>query len=332
MKKIISMIDSAYPLTLIDVGAMGGFPKKWSPVSRDIKVIAFEPDGREFAKLRSDGSVKYLNCALNDRSEEIKIFITRRHGKSSLFKPNQQRLREFNDAERFEVVNLETLPMEKVKRLDQIAEEIKLVDADFIKIDTQGTELRILQGGQCRVVPQVFGAELEVEFISIYEGQPLFRDIDAYMQEWGFELMDLRRAFWKRKDFSDYCGKGQLIFGDALYFKGIEIFYRELESRPDREYRRSKVLKAAVICLIYGMYDYAVSLIKAGQERGHLKREEGEAVIEDVKRYARRGIFSRVHLNHFVYKVFNFLLRDLRPPSYLGWADGDQEIGNVKAI
>jgi FkbM family methyltransferase len=332
MKRIIRQIDGAYPLTLIDVGAMGGFPKKWRPVSRDIRVIAFEPDSREFAKLRSDGSIKYLNCALNDKSEELKMFITRRHGNSSLFKPNQQRLREFNDAERFEVVDVITLPAGKVKTLDQIAGENQLIDADFIKIDTQGTELRILRGGQNKVIPRVFGAEIEVEFMQMYEDQPLFREIDAYMNGQGFELIDLRRAFWKRKDFSDYRGKGQLICGDALYFRGIEVFYRELEAWPDMGHRRSKVIKAAVICLIYGMYDYAVSLIKAGQERGHLTMEESEAVIGDIKRYVRRGIFSGVHLNRFVYKAFNFLLRNLRPPSYLGWADSDQEMGNVKAI
>ena len=78
----------------------------------------------------------------------------------------------------------------------------------------------------------------------------------------GFELMDLRRAYWKRKDFYEYFGKGQLIFGDALYFRKVDVFVNDLLKINDVSFCISKIYKAVMCCLVFRLFDYAVSLVE----------------------------------------------------------------------
>ena len=38
----------------------------------------------------------------------------------------------------------------------------------------------------------IFGVEVEVEFIEMYQDQPLFNEVDSFMRERGFYLFDLK--------------------------------------------------------------------------------------------------------------------------------------------
>src|SRR6202042_1260759 len=86
---------------------------------------------------------------------------------------------------------------------------------DFIKLDTQGTELEILRGSP-EAVAHALMVEAEVEFTSIYEGQPLFHDVAQFMHQNGFELLYLNRVFQTREAYRGEA-RGQMIFGDALF-------------------------------------------------------------------------------------------------------------------
>ena len=51
-----------------------------------------------------------------------------------------------------------------------------------------------------------------------------------------------------------FPGKGQLVFGDALYLRGV-----------DAALERERALKLAAVCLLYGLRDWAAAaLLKAG--------------------------------------------------------------------
>nr|WP_244567251.1 FkbM family methyltransferase [Escherichia coli] len=50
----------------------------------------------------------------------------------------------------------------------------------MLKIDTQGSELNILVGGE-QVLNNTLCIQLEVSFIPLYEGQPSFGEIDVYL-------------------------------------------------------------------------------------------------------------------------------------------------------
>jgi hypothetical protein len=57
--------------------------------------------------------------------------------------------------------------------------------AEFIKIDVQGAELDIFQGG-LQALKDVLFIVTEVEFVELYHGQPLFGDVSSFLQKQGF--------------------------------------------------------------------------------------------------------------------------------------------------
>lgn len=326
----VDRIEEKYIFTYIDIGAMGGIPHKWNCMKDAMRVIAFEPDPREFGSLENADRIKYLNYALYSRSADLKYNITKGAGKSSLLKPNLDLLSQYEDEDRFRVVQEYVIPAAKVKNLDSLCEEKCIEDADFIKLDTQGSELSILQGGRGILIPEIFGAQIEVEFIDIYEKQPLFRDVDQFMDDCGFSLMDLRRQYWKRKDYHDYRGKGQLVFGDALYFKKLGVLSKELLGLECQSYGKCKVLKSILICLIYKMYDYAVALAKIGFQLGYLDKVECQNVISEIRRDSPKDFFLNSRLYAKIYGGIDYLLNKYKRRSHLGWSDGDREIGNIR--
>ena len=95
--------------------------------------------------------------------------------------------------ERFEVqknirLNTDTLNNQLIK--------VGVNEVDFIKIDTQGYELPILQGSY-DYLDSVIGLEIEVEFVEMYKGQPLFNEVNGFVKSKGFSLVDLKRYYWK---------------------------------------------------------------------------------------------------------------------------------------
>lgn len=56
---------------------------------------------------------------------------------------------------------------------------------DLIKIDTQGSELDILEGGKT-IAKKAKGILLEVSLNTYNEGAPLYKDVVKYMEELGF--------------------------------------------------------------------------------------------------------------------------------------------------
>ena len=176
----------------------------------------------------------------------------------------------------------------------------------------------------------MFGAQIEVEFIEIYENQPTFSKVDEFMQKNGFQLIDLRRQYWKRKDYFDYTGKGQLIFGDALYFKKIECLYQELNKLEDKSYVNSKIYKAMLVCIIYRMFDYAVSIAKTGLDQGYLSQSEYENVMSVVVANSKKSLISTIFKKSNFYPIINQINRRIKPTSIIRWSNSDDSIGNVR--
>ncbi len=186
------------PLTLVDVGASGGMQAHWKIASPHLRFIGFEPDEREFENLRKKSDSRkavYLNTALYDHAGEIELRLLKHQQVSSVFEPNQRIVSRFPDSDWFEEVRRVRV---RVNTLDAELKANQIDDVDFVKLDVQGSGLAILKGADGLLRRSVFGLELEVEFLEIYKGQPLFADVDAFVKPYGFELFDLNGSYWKR--------------------------------------------------------------------------------------------------------------------------------------
>jgi FkbM family methyltransferase len=239
-------------ICIADVGAADGLAKRWRPIAPALRVVAFEPDGRSdatAADVALGASVTFVQRAAAAHPGIGQLHLTRKPRCSSLYPPNRAVVDRYPEAQRYDVVQT-------------AAVECTTVDAafagiggvlDFIKIDTQGTELDVLRGAEASLAG-CLGIEVEVEFQPLYLGAALFRDVDLYLSALGFEIFDLRRTFFTRAGASANVAqdKGQLVFGDALYFRPWQTVVR-----------RESVVKLAALMLTYGFADVVAELARA---------------------------------------------------------------------
>lgn len=315
------------PLTLIDIGARGGLQPNWKRARRHLKLVGFEPDPAEYARLAAGADPQravYINAAVGREAAALELNVGREGGTSSLLEPNLEFLRRFPQPERYEVVRKVRVTTDM---LDALLPRHGVHGADFIKIDAQGGELAILQGARETLERSIFGVEVEVLFAPLYRAQPSFGEVDSLLTGLGFQLFDLRHSYWKRAAGARYGGpQGQLIFGDALYFRTEQSLARILAQNPS-EAARPQLLRGLSIALLYGYADFAIELFEAHRSLFDepLAKEIAATLRSEVDLSSRIPHFrGRGFLSHIFYRLHRTLF-----PTAGGWASGGRTIGNV---
>jgi len=174
---------------------------------------------------------------------------------SSVHPPNFDLIKSFKEENWRGRITKKTVNIQG-KILDKITKE-NSIDVDFIKIDTQGSELEILQGSKDTLLKNCFGCTVETWTLEVFKKQYLSYDIMKFLQENGFLFFDFQvGAAWKRKYLDEnFHGKRQIIGMDFLYLKSPEAFFR---LDPSIE----KTAKAIAIADVWGFPDYALQLIE----------------------------------------------------------------------
>ena len=229
-------------LGLIDIGAAGEIEPRWRPYSKFIKYFGFEPDKRsnQFSIKEKEKFLNYkvFTKALSEAEKEQDFYFCKKPEVSSLYRPNSNFLKNFPNHERFQIVEKQIL---KTVTLDSL----NIVDNDFIKIDVQGGELNILKGSP-KTLENIMGLEIEIEFLQVYENQPLFGQICEELAKKGFQFIDfVNLARWERNKFNSF---GQCIFGDGLFLKTPETL--DLENISIQ-----KLCSYITILIVYRRYD-----------------------------------------------------------------------------
>jgi hypothetical protein len=136
----------------------------------------------------------------------------------SLYKPNVQVLNAFEQLD--SVVQLQAEHPVNTVSLAQLED---LADIDMIKIDVQGGELDVFRGAAGKL-DDVLLIWTEVEFIPLYENQPLFAEVDQYLREKGFVFHAFEGI--ATRGYKPYCsmtvnrnGLRQAIWSDAIFVR-----------------------------------------------------------------------------------------------------------------
>ena len=255
------------PLIIVDVGARKGFEKHWDHYKNQSKLIGFEPNEdsyKECVEEKSNEQTSYYPFALYDKKGEKDFYITSYTSACGFYKPDKKIVRRFGREDIFEITDITKV---KTIDLDSFSNEYELPNIDFIKLDTEGSELDILKGAEKTLKNSVLGLSIEVEFIKMYLDQPLFSEIDQYLRLLNFELYDLDLNRKTRKALAPYGSSnldlGQLVQGQALYFRDA---VDELEINKSKEFwHQSRILKMASIQEIFNLPDCAIELMQESQ-------------------------------------------------------------------
>ena len=292
---------------LVDVGARGGLEPRWQFIQDNVAAFMFEPEEHASQALEDSEYIeRNFNVGLGSSESESLFNLCRDPAVSSLLEPNDRLLSRFPNSRRFDVVakkkiNLSTLDKCLLGQRQR---------CDFIKLDTQGTELEILKGGAELLKSTVIGLEIEVEFLQIYRDQSLFGDICTYLAPIGYEFLDFINLYrWERKKFTDF---GQTIFADALFLRSPETF-SEMLNGVSREIAHDKSMKYVAIISLYDHIDLLPVCMDAF--RPFIDSNEVETIGRLHRALSRRRRRSRASLNmmtRFMSRLFGIRIMPLQ--------------------
>jgi FkbM family methyltransferase len=291
------------PIVVLDVGARAAQLERWKQLGKNLFYYGFEPDTEECSRLNKSASLtshpwkeQYVPIALGKDGESRRFYVTDRAACSSLLEPNLERLDDFSVKDPMSVVNITTI---ETVGLSQWADSEGIESVDFIKLDIQGAELEVLKSGE-NLACSALGIEIEVEFIELYKGQPMFCDVDTWIRSRGFLLFDISRVYSKRLSACEVIDtKGQLTWGDALYLRDSRSLFAVGEVKsPD--FRARQVIKLALVASLYNRPDYSLYVLNSALNRsdylaGYYSELINEVIL-DVTSYSQepRNWVSRV--------------------------------------
>jgi FkbM family methyltransferase len=169
---------------VVDIGANpidGDPPYKAMLAQRACRVTGFDPQPQTLERLNAArGDLEtYLPYAIGDGGQH-RLRVCRAGGLTSLLEPDPLVMSHFPRFAEYSQV-IQEIPL-TTRRLDDVA-EIRAMD--LLKIDVQGSELRIFQNGRKRL-KQAVAVQTEVSFVPLYRKQPVFADVDRELRGLGF--------------------------------------------------------------------------------------------------------------------------------------------------
>lgn len=171
--------------------------------------------------------------------------------------------------------------MLSTESIDGLFAKHQIPQVDFLSLDAQGAELMILHGATDMLTATTVAVSCEVSFVELYQGVPLFGEVDAYLRSKGFLLAELApMAFGYKRIPRAFRGRGMPLQGEALYFIKPATITNEAPV-----IRRQRLDKLAFCALAFGYTELAfeacelsasLPVADAGPFRGFLTRFQAE--------------------------------------------------------
>jgi FkbM family methyltransferase len=177
----------------------------------------------------------------------------------------------------------------ETKSLAAVMQERGESRIDMVKLDIQGAELEVLKGLGEGLRRDLLAVELEIGMHAFYPPEARFPAVEAFMNECGLELFDVRVArahqqhqgrddYYQREIFSVYENSptvsARIWEFDALYFRKRSDVLR----RGDPDLAR----RMMVAYITYNYFAEAHYLVQAGCDKGLFTIPEAESLQQAV--------------------------------------------------
>ncbi len=274
------------PFQLLDVGCSGGISDFWRVFEPDLLALGIDPVISECQRLNaaeSNSRVRYRPAMVGLPDDHP--FVLKRgkqgpwggnpwnrlsaHAASQLLEkqiPEEDKLSLLNDWEGSGLVS-----SNPKMGVDDLVEEEKIEQLDFIKVDVDGYDLDVILSAETTVRQSpVLGFTLEVNFYgSPSDTDHTFHNTDRLMRQWGFDLFGLtmrRYSVATLPALFEWDFPGQTIFGrpyqgDAVYLRDpMAIETAGAPKSPELD--SLQLLKLACLFECFGLPDHAAELIQ----------------------------------------------------------------------
>ncbi|NCC50030.1 MAG: hypothetical protein EOM20_02320 [Spartobacteria bacterium] len=254
MKRIESSL-SAHGFVVVDLGA--GFAgasdvlKPFHPLITWIELDAANTSERVSADYKRH---EFITQAIAE-SEGKRTFIRRVFpNASSLTMPRGALVkgygleRHFSEDRRLELEAI-TLP--------QLMVQLGLSRIDWLKTDLEGLDGPVLYASKMYLNTALV-VQSELRFQPFYEREPSIFEVGVFMQNMGFEMIQLHTESWKyRTQRSAIMRNGRAAFADAVFFLAPEV----IRQRMPEQYQAA-IIKQILIACHYGYSNYAEYLLE----------------------------------------------------------------------
>jgi FkbM family methyltransferase len=208
-----TILDSLSVNTLIDIGAsVGDFINQMLERNNKLRVIAFEPVPEIYKALSkrylSNPNFSAYNIALGDKDGEVEFYANDYTYSSSVLPMSDTHTNEFPYTRNVSLINV------AMSRLDTLVEASGLAKPILVKVDVQGFERQVIAGGH-NFLTNVDYVIIEVSFVELYQGQPLFDEINVQLNQLGFLYKGNIEQLVSKKT-------GSILQADALYVRRKE--------------------------------------------------------------------------------------------------------------
>ena len=257
---LASLLEIKAPIDIVDIGAnliVGEDEAPYKPLldSGLAHLYGFEPNPDALARLnaaKGQNETYFPSAVYNGAQQELRV--CQQEGMTSLLEPNINLLCYLHGfSEWGKVVERISVP---TVRLDDFSE---IKNLDYLKIDIQGGELEVFRNGTNRL-KECLVIQTEVEFLPMYEGQPLFSEVELYLRGLGFtfhKFFPLTSRIVQPMLINNdiYSELSQATYADAIFVKDFTKF-DQLD--PEQLKKISLILND-----IYGSLDIALRALMA---------------------------------------------------------------------
>ncbi len=308
---------------VVDVGARNGMFRLPAAYTRHCELVGFEPNPDEFRKLKQGttdaecfgihepefAEKRYFDCALWEDEVERALYVTNGPGATTLMgqaspevtgrmyqsyaKTDPRLGRSFHD---LHVSVIKTVNV-ACNKLDNLLPDDEIID--FLKIDAEGAELRILKGAE-KIISARLPLFIYTEFVAFpyYQEHPVLGDLQVFLCDHGYRLigLELGHAGYTRNPL--HLG---LATDKSLLHAGDAIFMLD----PDQDIGAERCQRLAAIAMAFDFNSLALSLLV---ETGLTPRET-VAEIEAALRRTRWTRRLRREWDKFPVRIYEMLKR-----------------------
>jgi FkbM family methyltransferase len=200
------LLRALRPDFVVDVGAnRGQFSLDVVRACPGARIVAFEPIPGEASVyervLAGCPGVRLVTSALGATSGTATLHLSASADSSSLFPISRRQSDTYPGTHLVGELDV------AVQALDDCWSGLDPGDRNLLKIDVQGGELDVLRGA-VHALRSISWVYVEVSFVELYDGQPLYHDVADFLGEHGFVLGSVNHV-----DLRD----GRAVQADALF-------------------------------------------------------------------------------------------------------------------
>jgi FkbM family methyltransferase len=279
------------PLGFIDVGSGGELKAPWTLLpSAHIRKFDFDPE-----EIQSE---KHLPVCVSNKDGLGTFYIAHNPRGSSLHPPFTSFVERFaqNDMLTQKEIQVE------LTTLDSLFKQ-NFKEIDVLDINVEGHDFFVLEGAT-QLFKEAFVKCIKIEFelTEVWVGQGWFGDIDGYLRNQGYDLVNIEIEYGRPVNARTIYHQGEPLWGKAIYIPN-EMLWQERYSNSGKNEIQDIILKAVGLYVVLNLPGRAMDVLKMAVQNGYMNDVTEKNYIADI-----HSIFRFAKLD----ALLNFFLRKLR--------------------